>query len=196
MNDKNRLLYLFFKIRSALLKSGKYQLLSNKVAEQIKESYFFNQHKVICLYNHYDSVVLNSMLRDQMNYFKNMFVFPKLNGNNISFYHVPDPSYLIFDEFGIKDVVSGCFKIDIGDIDVILVSGTAFDYGGNRLNTCNNERLYNAFLNKTDVIKLGVCFDCQISRKRLPESKQKVDCFLTEDGIYMPINIGDSHDRC
>jgi 5-formyltetrahydrofolate cyclo-ligase len=189
MNNKNRLLYLFFKVRSALLKSGKFHFLSDKIAEQIKESYFFNQDKVICLYNHYDSVIINSILRDETSYFKNTFVFPKLEGNNVSFYHIPDPSYLIFDEFGIKDVVSGCFKIDISEIDVILVSGTAFDNDGNRLNTSNNEYLYNVLLNKTDAVKFGVCFDYQIYRKGLPESEQKIDCFLTEEGVYTTVDI-------
>jgi 5-formyltetrahydrofolate cyclo-ligase len=176
-------------MRSALLKSGKFHSLSDKVVEHIKESYFFNQDKVICLYNHYDSVIINSILRDEASYFKNTFVFPKLEGNNISFYHIPNPSCLIFDEFGIKDVVSGCFKIDISEIDVILVSGTAFDYNGNRLNTSNNECLYNILLSKTDAIKFGVCFDCQIYRKSLPESEQKIDCFLTEEGVYTSIDI-------
>lgn len=189
MNDKNRLIHLFFKLRSALLKDGGYQSLSEKIAKQITESYFFNKHKVICLYNHYDSVVLNSILRDSTNYFRNTFVFPRLEGNKVSFYHVPDSSYLIFDEFGVKDVASGCFKIDINEIDVILVSGTAFDYDGNRLNTCNNERLYNAFLKDTDAVKLGVCFDCQISRRSLPESEQKIDSFLTEEGVYTTVDI-------
>ena len=189
MNDKNMLLYLFFKMRSVLLKSGKFQSLSDKIAERIKESYFFNQHKTICIYNHYDSVVLNNILQDSSSYFKNTFVFPKLEGKNVSFYHVPYPKCLVFDEFGIKDVISGCFKIDISEIDVILVPGTAFDYDGNRLNTYNNERLYNSFLSKTNALKLGVCFDCQIYRRSLPESKQKIDCFITEEGVYTTVDI-------
>jgi len=183
--NKTKLTELFFKMRKQLNNNGSFQILSDKVADQLENSYFFNNSKVICVYNHYNSVVLNKVLLESSNYFKNLFVFPKLEDDGtISFYHISNHNSLITDNFGIIDVGPDCFKIDIAEIDVILVSGIlvsgmAFDYDLRVLNIGDNDILYKALLKQSDAIRFGVCLDCQIYRKSLPESEYIVDGLLT-----------------
>jgi len=188
--NKIKLTELFFKMRKRLNESGRFEISSNKIADQLEKSYFFNTSKVICLYNHYSSVVLNKILINDANYFRNSFVFPRLEDDDrVLFYHISSPKDLIMDRFGVIDVVSDCFTIDIAEIDVILVSGMAFDYDLRVLNIGDNDELYKSFLNKANAIKFGVCLDCQIYRKSLPESEYRVDGLLTEEGIYLPVDM-------
>ncbi len=187
--NKIRLVELFFKLRTTLINNGKFHLLSDKVISNIETAYFFNNSKSICLYNHCNSPVINKLLNNSANYFKNIFVFPKLNDDKLEFYHISSVNDLVMDKLGAIDVHPECFQIDIAEIDVILVSGMAFDHDFNVLNVGDNEELYKALLNKSNAIKVGVCFEDQIYRESLPESEYKVDCLMTEDGLYMPIDV-------
>ncbi len=189
MASKNKLLYLFLKMRKKLIDSDKFKSLSNKINEQVKKSYFFDNSKVICVYNGRNSVPLNSILLDSKNYFKNIFVFPQLIGNKLSFFHISGPDDIVINELGTKKVRQSCFKVDINEIDVILVPGVAFDYTHNWLNEGDNVGLYDVILSKTDATKLGVCFNCQVYGKNLPESKNKLDGLLTEEGVLYYFNI-------
>lgn len=189
--EKFKLIELYFKLHKRLVANGKFQNLSNKVEESLEKSWFFNNYKVICLYNHDSSIPIVRLLADMNNYFKNSFVFPRLEDNKVHLYHVSGPEDLVIDSFGIIDVVPDLFKVDIDEVDIILVSGMAFDFDLNVLNIGDNEELYSNFLNKSKASKYGVCLDCQIYRKGLPESNYKVDALLNEEGVQIPIGIGD-----
>jgi len=189
MNEK-RLVELFSHMRNSLDYSGKFKELSNLVAEQIEKSYFFNKSNTICIYNHHNSIVLNNILYNSSNYLNNCFVFPKLSDDNsVKLYHISSPNSLIINNFGAVGVAADFFTIDIAEIDVILVSGMAFDYDLNVLNVGNNNALYKSLLNNCTSTKIGVCANCQVYKGRLPKSEYNVDGLLTEEGCCFPIDI-------
>ena len=117
--NKDKLPLLFSKLRTRLINSGKFQVLSDKIIKNIETSYFFNKSKVICIYNNYNSIPLTNILNNESNYYKNTFVFPKLEDSKLSFYYISCLNDLIKDNLGAIDVSFGVFNIDITEIDVI-----------------------------------------------------------------------------
>lgn len=187
--NEPKLVELFFKLRKKLINSGKFQILSNKIMDNIVNSYFFNTSQTICLYNHYNSVILTKLLDNQDHYFRNILAFPKLNNNNLELNHISCRNDLIIDNLGIIDVVPECFKININEVDIILVSGMAFDHSLNILNIDDNSKLYDLLLSKSDALKVGVCLESQVYKSGLPDSKYTVDCLITENGLHVPVSL-------
>ena len=191
MMARSKLYYLFTKLRNSLIKSGKFEKLSQEVTRVLENSGYFNKNKTIVLFNSENSLVFKQLLLKPEIYFKNTFVYPKIMGDSVRFFLINDPNILILDDFGIKDISSEAFQVDINNIDVILVSGIAFDCDGNWLHSHDNSMLYRSFLGNTNADKLGVCVSHQVYKKELPESLYKVDGLLTEHGIYYPVDMGD-----
>lgn len=177
------------KLRTRIKTIDKFSDLEKTVVQNLKNAPFFNQMKTICVYNNKDSISLNNILLNRSNYLKNTFVFPKLENNNLSFYHISDPEDLIIDGLGIKDVNPGCFKIDTNEIDVILVSGLSFDLHGNWIHADDNTKLYNKVLKKIDKVSVAVTLECQMYMRGLPQTKYQIDGFLTEKDLYYIITI-------
>jgi 5-formyltetrahydrofolate cyclo-ligase len=188
--NEPKLVELFFKLRKELINSGKFKILSNKVVDNIINSYFFNRSQTICLYNHYNSVILTKLLNNQDYYFKNIFAFPRLNSDdNLDLYHISCRNDLIIDNLGIVDIIPECFKININEIDIILVSGMAFDHKLNVLNIDDNNKLYNLLLSRSNALKIGICLENQVYQSGLPNSKHTMDCLITENGLHVPVSL-------
>jgi len=187
--DKDRLLYLFGKMRKLLKTKGKFQEKAEQIVQSIENSFFFDQNKVISVFFGDKYPPLFSLLTKNSNYVKNTFVFPKINEENIVFYHIESPNSLILNENNELIPSSDCFAIDNNLVDVILVPGEAFDNSYRRLDF--DTHLYDRILTETDAVSVGVCLDCQIYRKLLPHDSSfaEVDGLLTEEGFYHIIEI-------
>lgn len=185
---EEKLLFLFSKMRKLLINNGKYEKMTAKVINAIKKSYFFNNNKVISIFSENNCIPLDEILLDNNNYARNTFVYPAISNDNVVYYHIESPKSLILNDNG-ELIPDNCFTIDINDIDTILIPGEAFDMKYNRL-SCN-PLIFNKVMNSAQhKVRIGVCFDCQVYRRSLPESN-KVDGLLTEEGIYNYIDLGD-----
>ena len=94
--------------------------------------------------------------------------------------------------FSLDDLVSGAFgilepsldapSINPSFLDVVVVPGSVFDKSGYR--TGYGGGYYDRFLENTDAIRVGVCFDFQLVDDVFPEKHDKrMDFIITEKNI-------------
>lgn len=94
--------------------------------------------------------------------------------------------------FSLDDLVSGAYGIlepridapiiDPSLLDVVVVPGSVFDKNGYR--TGYGGGYYDRFLENTDAIRVGVCFDFQLVDDVFPEKHDKrMDFIITEKSI-------------
>jgi len=70
------------------------------------------------------------------------------------------------------------------DIEIVFVPGVAFDRLGGRMGY--GKGYYDRFLAETDLIKIGVCYEFQVSGHPLPTESHDIemDYLLTEKNLY------------
>lgn len=94
--------------------------------------------------------------------------------------------------FSLDDLVSGAYGIlepridapiiDPSLLDVVVVPGSVFDKNGYR--TGYGGGYYDRFLENTDAIRVGMCFDFQLVDDAFPEKHDKrMDFIITEKSI-------------
>ena len=74
--------------------------------------------------------------------------------------------------------------VSVKDIEIVFVPGVTFDRHGGRMGYGKGH--YDRFLAETDSIKIGVCYEFQISGKPLPTENHDIemDYLLTEKDLY------------
>ena len=98
------------------------------------------------------------------------WVYPRVNGNDLTFHAVTDPSAeLSTGAFGIREPSSSLAPVAIGRIDVFLCPGLAFDARGGRLG--RGRGFYDRMLAgaRADALKIGVCFARHLVPDTFPE---------------------------
>jgi 5-formyltetrahydrofolate cyclo-ligase len=81
-------------------------------------------------------------------------------------------------KFGIREPVAACPEIPLGDLDLILVPGVAFDLTGHRLG--RGKGFYDRLLAKVRGVKCGVAFNQQIVKEVAAETHDiRMDFVLT-----------------
>jgi 5-formyltetrahydrofolate cyclo-ligase len=85
---------------------------------------------------------------------------------------------IVAGKFGVREPAASCPEIPLGQFDLILVPGVAFDLSGNRLG--RGKGFYDRILAEASGIKCGVCHDFQLLEKIPAEPHDaKVDFILT-----------------
>ena len=80
--------------------------------------------------------------------------------------------------FGIREPSAGCPEIPLGDLDLILVPGVAFDLSGHRVG--RGKGFYDRLLAKVRGIKCGVAFDQQVVKAVAAQAHDiRMDFILT-----------------
>lgn len=86
---------------------------------------------------------------------------------------------LVFGAYGILEPRIDAPTIDNSLLDVVVVPGSVFDKNGYR--TGYGGGYYDRFLENTDAIRVGVCFDFQLVDDVFPENHdKKMDFIITE----------------
>lgn len=75
---------------------------------------------------------------------------------------------LFVGKFGVREPSAACPKIPLGDLDLILVPGVAFDLSGRRLG--RGKGFYDRLLTSVRGLKCGVAFDQQIVKEVASET--------------------------
>lgn len=89
---------------------------------------------------------------------------------------------LVFGAYGILEPRIDAPTIDNSLLDVVIVPGSVFDKNGYR--TGYGGGYYDRFLENTDAIRVGVCFDFQLVDDVFPEEHDKrMDFIITEKSI-------------
>lgn len=87
---------------------------------------------------------------------------------------------------GMYGITEPCGKpVDIVP-DIVFVPGVAFDISGTRIGY--GKGYYDRFLSKINTVKIGVCFEEQLSYELLEHDAYdiKMDMIITQKGIYTP----------
>lgn len=139
------------------MSSDECKIKSNFICKKIMESYVYkNSESIFCYASVNNEVSLDTLIEDA---FKNgkKVAFPKVEGNNIRFYHVKT----------LEDLAPGYFEIPEPDSsmpakegDVVIVPGVAFSKNGERLGYGGG--FYDRFLSENDIYSIGVGYDFQI----------------------------------
>lgn len=93
---------------------------------------------------------------------------------------------LVFGAYGILEPRIDAPTIDNSLLDVVIVPGSVFDKNGYR--TGYGGGYYDRFLESTDALKVGVCFDFQLVDDVFPENHDKrMDFIITEKEVLESI---------
>lgn len=108
------------------------------------------------------------------------WAFPKMIEGALEFYLGQDftPGF-----YGVMEPSAQSPKIAVSDLQGLLVPGLVFNKNGNRLG--KGKGFYDKTLETYQGIKVGICFDFQISPDTLPTEAHdvKVDYLITESGV-------------
>lgn len=108
------------------------------------------------------------------------WVYPRMQGASLEFCL---PELWESADFGVQQPALGCEKIELDQIQGLLVPGLAFDRFGNRLG--RGRGFYDQALESFSGIKVGVGYSWQLSESEIPiESHDvKMDWIITNDSV-------------
>ena len=146
-----------------LIKERKQQLskdeqicLSEKIVQHIEQCEAFRTaHSVLCYWPLADEVQIGSLI-DKYWQIK-QFYLPVVRGDGMEIRLFQGFDHMQTGAFGIMEPVGEAF---VGDVDLVIVPGVAFDLHGHRLG--RGRGYYDRFLPSTQARKIGVAFRLQI----------------------------------
>ncbi len=106
--------------------------------------------------------------------------YPRVDGEELEFLEVTSAEDLVAGTFGVAEPVGGC-RIDVADIDLIVVPGVAFSPAGFRLGY--GRGFYDRQLagRPSTSVAVGLCFDFQlVEQLPIEEHDQRLDYIVTE----------------
>lgn len=172
----------------------KYKKIRNNISNQTKKSQqitkklinekIYKEAKVIAIYSSIDSEVKTIPLAKIALNNKKTLAYPKIiDKNNMEFYKINCLEELKEGNFHILEPTSNK-KIDKEKIDLIIIPGICFDLNKNRIGY--GKGYYDSYLQGTNIKKVGICYEKQITTKTIITDKQdiKMDWIITEENIY------------
>ncbi|MGE0632364.1 MAG: 5-formyltetrahydrofolate cyclo-ligase [Pseudobdellovibrionaceae bacterium] len=111
------------------------------------------------------------------------WAFPKVSGERLSFYRIKSKTDLCAGPFGILEPNNSCQKVDLSDLNGILIPGLGFDRKGTRLG--RGKAFYDKTLDQYDGIKAGVAWSFQVTEEELPKESTDIqmDVVISDRGI-------------
>lgn len=175
------------KARSYFLSLRKQFVSNHKVEMEIK--FLSNLFTFLKQQRKLDTIAAYRAKADELNIdgifqLKNLkLCFPKMNKESLDFYLVNDPKDFEKARFDIWEPNLNCEKVELSEIDLILVPACAFDRKGQRLGW--GRGFYDRSLALSKALKVGVGFSCQLIDEELPcdQFDVKMDWIITESEI-------------
>ena len=144
---------------------------STKIVEKIKKLDVYKKAKVIALYNNMPDEV-NTKLLISVSLNNKIVLLPKVIDNQMVFIKIDKDTKYTKSTLGILEPIGEEY---IGNIDLIIVPGIAFDKSLNRLGF--GKGYYDKYLRNKDIYKIGICF-----------RKQLIDNVLVNN-LDIPVNL-------
>ena len=155
-------------------KADKSIIITNKIIDLD----IYKDSQVIAIYNSLPDEVDTKYLMDNM--LSKKILLPKIVNDNIEFIMVNKNTKYIKNNYGILEPIGNLY---LGNIDLIIVPGVAFDKNHNRLGF--GKGYYDKYLSNKTIYKIGICYDKQIVHL-LPSNDLdiKMDMVITENRVY------------
>ncbi|UOF02696.1 5-formyltetrahydrofolate cyclo-ligase [Bdellovibrio reynosensis] len=108
------------------------------------------------------------------------WVFPRMREGHLDFFEARD---FALGPYGVWEPSQDSPQKDITSIDGLLIPGLVFNKNGNRLG--KGKGFYDKTLASYQGVKVGICFDFQVSEDRLPTEAHDIvmDYIITETGL-------------
>ena len=179
MKEKSLLRKRFLEIRNSLSPAEK-SSFSTKIKQNLFNSEEFKSANSILFYASFRSEVETLPIIKETLAKKRCFL-PKVSANELK----------IFEIQGLSDIIPGYYGIlepnaetetELNQIELIIVPGLVFSRDGGRIGY--GKGFYDRLLMKTDSIKIGLCFSCQLTEETpRNEQDQRMNRIITEDGV-------------
>ena len=176
-------------LREKFLNKRKY--IENKaekslmIAEKVKADERFLNAKTVAVYKSLPSEVSTEEIINYALSFGKTVATPKVCGKDLQFYTISPQTKFTKSGFGVLEPAGDeSDLIPKTDIELAIVPGVCFDKERNR--TGFGKGFYDRFLKDTDIYKLAIAFEEQISDETLPtdENDIKMDCIITDKAEY------------
>jgi 5-formyltetrahydrofolate cyclo-ligase len=153
---------------------------SNSIQEFVINSKEFLQAKVVGAYFALGSEVTTELIIERAKTVGKKIALPRVEEDNIIFYELSSIKFLIRGRFGIMEPPP-CGHI--GDIDILVVPGIAFDKKGNRLGY--GKGYYDRLLSGKRTFSIGLAYSFQML-ENLPYDRydKRLDAIASEDGLH------------
>lgn len=139
--------------------------------------------KVIGIYISFMDEVDTIMLIEELKKRKKTIAVPKINKDlTMDFYCLDDLHELKKNKYGILEPTTD-IVINSADIDILIIPGIVFDTNKNRIGF--GKGFYDRYLQKSEIYKVGLCFDEQISDEIIDvdEFDIKMDLLVSDKRI-------------
>lgn len=166
----------------------KKQELDEKIFETLINSRFYKKAAVIFTFVSFRSEAdtyrfINHAILD-----KKVVCVPKIKSKQegMEAFKISDLSDLKEGYFGVQEPSDKCPRVDIGDIDLIVMPGLAFDREGGRIGYGGG--FYDAFISKLDrrVYKIAIAYNFQVLDKvPVDDWDIRVDGVITDKEIIL-----------
>lgn len=116
------------------------------------------------------------------------FAFPKVEGENLSFWKMGPNAQFASGSFGLSEPVpETCEHINLENCDFVFLPGLAFDRTGHRLGY--GKGYYDRALKGVFARKVGLAFKFQIQQDELPQDSHDItmNMVVSEDFIMQPL---------
>lgn len=166
------------------------ETLSSDIFNKITGSSLYkDSNTVMVYYSIKNEVDTKEILKNIIESGKRLVLPKTIKNNTLLTCLVNDINELELGSFGIMEpsITTDDRIVDLKNIDLILVPGVAFDLNGFRIGY--GAGYYDRLLRDYNGIKIGICYDLQITKDAYPDIHDiRMDYLLTEKGI---IKIGD-----
>lgn len=175
----------------AKMDAGQKAAESRSVCRRIKEE-LPGDGLLICAYNPMRTEVDIMPLLKELIAEGHVISLPHTEGRNFAFRIPSSIEHLATGPFNIGEPKADDPKLNLQDVDLVLLPGIAFDAQGNRLGRGNGG--YDKFLESLRAVNdraqaWGVCYDCQMLRTVPTEPHDAtVDAIVTARGLVRPPN--------
>ncbi|WP_374078822.1 5-formyltetrahydrofolate cyclo-ligase [Bdellovibrio bacteriovorus] len=108
------------------------------------------------------------------------WVFPRMREGHLEFF---EAQKFVLGPYGVLEPSQDSVPRDLKDIQGLLIPGLVFNKNGNRLG--KGKGFYDKTLPTYQGVKVGVCFDFQVTKDPLPTEAHDVimDFLITESGL-------------